>query len=156
MTPAERLREAARVLRWRASFATPGPWETFRRGDPDGPFGVTAEESGDIDPDIFDGAPRRGDATYIATMHPGVALALADWLDAEAQDRSHDPSEHDGSPSGYALRVADAVLGRFTEPASLFDMPRTVGSDPIKVIAGSREAAYDISIDIEWVVESGL
>ena len=46
--------------------------------------------------------------------------------------------------------------GRFTEPASLFDMLRTVGSDRIKVIAGSREVAYDISIDIEWVVESGL
>ena len=48
------------------------------------------------------------------------------------------------------------ALGRFTEPASLFDMPRTVGSDPIKVIARSREAARDIAMDIEWVVESGL
>lgn len=38
-------------------------------------------------------------------------LAVADWLDAEAQDQDHDPSEHDGSPSGYALRVADAILG---------------------------------------------
>ena len=57
---------------------------------------------------------------------------------------------------GRVMGIECDTRGRFTEPASLFDMPRPVGSDPIKVIAGSREAAYDISIDIEWVVESGL
>lgn len=117
MIPTERLRAAARVLRERAEDAATAhgiDWfasddalyrvqtETAdgRRGETHscsacGGIASTAEET----------------AAYIATMHPPVALALADWLDAEAQDRSHDPGEHDGSPSGYALAVADAVLG---------------------------------------------
>ena len=58
--------------------------------------------------------------------------------------------------SARVMGVECDSRGRFTEPASLFDMPRAVGSDRIKVIAGSREAARDIAMDIEWVVESGL
>ena len=46
-------------------------------------------------------------AAYIATMHPGVGLALADWLDRVA--------EHSGRYAGVlvddALRLADLILG---------------------------------------------
>jgi len=64
------------------------------------------------------GAPGEDDdAEYIATMHPGVALALAALLDAAADytvPDPHDPScdccpccERDRN----ALAVADAILG---------------------------------------------
>ena len=116
MNAVETLREAAKVLRERAGAAIPGPWET-RSGS------LIARSSSSprlmwpphatADAQMWEGQREQqaADATYIATMHPGVALALADWLDYEAQDQSHDPSEHDGSPSGHALRVAEAILG---------------------------------------------
>ena len=103
MSAVETLREAAKVLRERAEAATPEPWEVVGGGEyVQGPGILVAPD---------DGGVTTTDADLIATMHPGVALALADWLDAEAQDQSHDPSEHDGSPSGHALRVAEAILG---------------------------------------------
>lgn len=98
---AARLREAARVLRERAEAATPGPWEMFRD-----PIGIHVESGGE-----------RGliaDAVYIATMHPGVGLALADWLDTAANN-----AERNGWMAGYteamrgtsAVRIADLILG---------------------------------------------
>ena len=53
-------------------------------------------------------------ADYIAAMHPGVALALADWLDDEAGFIDAIKAHADGDPSvlaPHALAVADAVLG---------------------------------------------
>ena len=132
MSAAETLREAAKVLRGRAEAATPGPW-AVRAGNVEhyfpylGGYGVIA-------------SPLESDATLIATMHPGVALALADWLDAEAAVQgSMEPMaelvsvcvEQAGGPAGYvtighdddgnpqmhadsspaALRVAEAILG---------------------------------------------
>ena len=110
---ADRLREAAKVLRERAERVTPGPWEAFRRGDADGPFGVCAETVGDLDQDVYYGSGR-ADAIYIATMHPGVGLALADWLDTAANN-----AERNGWMAGYteamrgtsAVRIADLILG---------------------------------------------
>lgn len=50
-----------------------------------------------------------------ATMHPGVALALADWLDTTANDAQHvhDPLYNllTSTTVSRALLVADAVLG---------------------------------------------
>lgn len=105
MSAAETLREAAKALRDRAEEAPPGPWDHVV-----GASGDTAWVERRHTETIAVSANAAASA-YIATMHPGVALALADWLDAEAQDQSHDPAEHDGSPSGYALRVAETVLG---------------------------------------------
>lgn len=81
---ADRLREAARVLRERAEEATPGPWRD--------------EYSGRTGPVVMDAASRnaldhvakcshfrgRSDAAYIATMHPGVGLLVAELLDESA------------------------------------------------------------------------
>ena len=92
---AELLRKAASMLREQAKGATPGPWNT------DGPFWVDppgkpiSEMTVEARAGVTAGAERRlvmagtwdsrsEDATYIATMHPGVGLALADWLVSEA------------------------------------------------------------------------
>lgn len=115
---AERLREAAKVLRERAQAATPGPWgvidevDGIRAGQP---VVVSATKSGDryarrvvsvgqTRPHVQPAIPN---VAYIATMHPGVGLALADWLDRVAT--------HTGRYTGVmvddALRVADLILG---------------------------------------------
>lgn len=124
---ADKLRQAAKVLRERAESATPGPWEAYRRNHPlYGPiFGLH-----NIDPvaDLIDGDVvesqdvAAGDVDYIATMHPGVGLALADWLDTVGADEwAHGPSclipcdECDDDPyaphARRALAVADLILG---------------------------------------------
>lgn len=86
--PDETLRAAAGLLRARAEVATPGPWRYVNRE----PCGSTIEyavvqDSMDTlvaDCGVTEDEWATGDAHYIATMHPGVAAALADWLDAEA------------------------------------------------------------------------
>lgn len=105
ITP-ERLRSAATRLREVAGAATPGPWEAI----PDGPGDWPVEGGGNYlchsPDDGVRGGHDEGDATYIAMMHPPVALALADWLD----DTANEVESH-ATYSPDALRVADAVLG---------------------------------------------
>lgn len=103
-TPTETLRAAAARLRQVAGAATPGPWQYVIEA----PCGTVIEyayvEAGDdlvADCGAADDAETTADARYIATMHPGVAVALARWLDAEAV----------WGAKGYALNVARAVLG---------------------------------------------
>jgi hypothetical protein len=91
------LRKAAETLRERANAATPGPWAMGTTGIECGDhWHVLAFESMQAvchirsdDGDNEDQRPR--DAGYIATMHPGVGLALADLLDQIAKDREDDP-----------------------------------------------------------------
>lgn len=103
---AERLREAARVLRERLDRLE--PWE----GDEDTRGWV----------DEYGGIGTSYDMQYIATVHPGVGLALADWLDAAGADEwAHGPHcltpciECDDDPRAphvrAALAVADQILG---------------------------------------------
>lgn len=108
---ADRLREAARVLREVAAGAEPGPWEV--RGG-----GLIARASSSprfvwpphatADGQYWEGQREhnRATATYIATMHPGVALALADWLDDTATEVASGATY-----SQDALRLADLILG---------------------------------------------
>lgn len=141
MSAVETLREAAKALRERGAVPYGLPWT------PDGTGGVnTAADLEDecAGPTIYVNgglyANQNKTATYIATMHPGVALALADWLDAEVavQDTMQPLAElvsvcveQAGGPAGYvtighdddgnpqmyadsspaALRVAEAILG---------------------------------------------
>lgn len=87
--PAAVLRAAAKLMRERATAASPGPWRAMirgsegylvlrqdgtlrERGRPVGAFGCK-----DWDTD-------RADAEYVASMGPHVALPLADLLDLEA------------------------------------------------------------------------
>ncbi len=118
MTADEFLREAATLLRHRVSdevLIRPGPWvaEGFMVWADDRPV-----------------AESRGaswvEATYIAMMHPGVALALADWLDDEAaafENRRPGLSAVSGlfglvpeDTIKKPLAVAESILGRTWEP----------------------------------------
>lgn len=108
---ADRLREAARVLRERAEAASSGPWvafdshdEHYNTQDEAGwwwvwrkdalPFygGVMEMQSHPADcvvgacesTDGHSGEKERKDAEFIATMDPELAGDLADWLDHEA------------------------------------------------------------------------
>lgn len=117
---ADVLRRAAAVLRERATAATPPPWrESPVNGNrysalvadlphPERP-NVSA---GGWDWDDNYGGCLVGeslmshDRAYIATVHPGVGLALADFLDWAADDVN--PGD-DTEPAG--LDIARAILG---------------------------------------------
>jgi hypothetical protein len=103
------LRRAAKVLRERAEGATDGPW-TAATDDPemcavDAPSGRALVDVLLGDSDDRDEHPQAdADAAYIALMHPPVAIALADWLQAET------PWVDGGHVPVMALRVARAIL----------------------------------------------
>ena len=113
---ADKLREAAKVLRERAEAATPGPWYWEPPSPDDWPSadeslmssGAASKHGGDEvvlsgwghDASGISGSD--ADRAYIATMHPGVGLALADWLDAEAAAGCAPESAH---------HLADLILG---------------------------------------------
>jgi hypothetical protein len=127
VTPLEELREAATLVRERAQAATPGPWVHVGHGT-DGAFMgcgyviTDAEgcEGGDIAGPTGDLYPRGGysprdDMAWIASMHPGVGLALAAWLDelvrrAEAMDSERIGVFPDGT--NHTLAIARTFLGR--------------------------------------------
>jgi hypothetical protein len=105
-SPAELLTSAAKKLRLAATadYITPGPWISLDGGDrlirdpgshPGEPQYVVDEPMNNI-----------SNAEYIATVHPGVGLALAEWLDDAAEGDEH------GELSPYAVAVAQQVLGR--------------------------------------------
>jgi hypothetical protein len=136
---AERLREAAKVLRERAEAATPGRWgvgngdtvateveQVSRSGFR---FEHTIARLDDLDYDDDYAEPRSNDARpeddalWIATMQPSVGLALADWLDAVAQraeevastlapnSQAREPIVNSLLAFREAVAVADAILG---------------------------------------------
>lgn len=101
---AERLRAAASLLRERGEGAVGGPW-ILSGNEIYGPQGLISHPL------------KSANARYIATMSPPVALALADWLDAEAYlivgTESH-PDLHTTLNFGrmaHLEAVADAILG---------------------------------------------
>ena len=95
---ADELRQAAATLRERATNATYGG-HGWRLADLAGANEVWADRDA-AGYDAFmvattatrlnpnPGTRGHDAAAYIATMHPGVGLALADWLDAQATDAS--------------------------------------------------------------------
>ena len=110
---AERLRAAATLLRERAEAATPGPWEVLLSSTKHA-YGVWSLRGECV---TIDRATSRkhvdgANASFVATMDPTVALAVADWLDWMA-DRS---ASGNGIPAmrgqglAQALAVADAIL----------------------------------------------
>lgn len=118
---AKRLRQAAARLREVASSAdqTPWGWRPFG-GDPANLCRVVTYPEGEpwvvVAEDME--APN---AEYVATMHPPVALALADWLDSEEyrltryrrRSVSSGRALDDLIDNEFAdsLAVADAILG---------------------------------------------
>jgi len=105
-TPADELRTAAEKLRKLATHpdVTPGPWLCLDGGDRiihDGP----SIEFGPADYVVDEPVSNSANVELIAAMHPGVGLALADWLDSAAID-----AEQIG-PDPHALAVARAING---------------------------------------------
>lgn len=110
---AELLREAAALMRSRAQVATPGPWEAGER--------IVWRPSSIHDIDIVtDGDDGRGgvrspeNAEHIASWHPAVALAVADWLDAEADldECARSLGARGLTEDAHSVKVARAYLGR--------------------------------------------
>jgi hypothetical protein len=116
----EVLRRAAGLMRERAEAATPGPWRDFTYGDRMMHY-VDAGPNTNL---VASGAfGENADAAHIASWHPAVALAVADWLeeaadhlDVDLSDESLDicPTAREGaecSVVGRAVTVARAYLG---------------------------------------------
>jgi hypothetical protein len=121
---AETLREAARLMRERAEAATPGPWhsDTIQPRDcvvwgPGEKWLTNVADGSCRDPRhvvAFDQDAANSD--HIGGMHPLVALAVADWLDAEAEHAGACPSYvelEDLYPHAFA--VARIYLGESPE-----------------------------------------
>jgi hypothetical protein len=109
ITPADELRTAAETLRKLAATATPGPWEgvvdRHQRGEVNA--SVWADSIGYyVTEQISSGDRHEVDAAYIAVMHPGVGLLLAEWLMEEALELANDdfPGIH-----MRALKIARAI-----------------------------------------------
>lgn len=104
-TPADELRTAAEKIR-RLAMGAPAnnqPWRYAKGLPSDSVRTATGWEV------AYGDAP--GDLQYIAAMHPGVGLALADWLDREA-DHRHAVDVGQPIPGGeHALAVARQLLG---------------------------------------------
>lgn len=106
-TPADELRTAAEKLRELAAKATAGicpDWiySAVRHVARNCQIECSHDDHQDWGQPEWD---RYADSPYIAAMHPGVGLALADWLESAAVD-----AEQIG-PDPRALAVARAING---------------------------------------------
>lgn len=88
---ADQLRRAATKLREHAEVFERSPWKVVFWGDRGYPQRVT-DDRATVIAETFDGkhstdpvSPAASTPAYIALVHPPVALALADWLEAEAR-----------------------------------------------------------------------
>lgn len=114
MTPAEELRAAAKLMRERAEAATPGPWHPASRVWEQETFAAVLGPEGDGDhPRTWlmatgtNPVSREANASHAASWHPGVALAVADWLARFADPvYCYGPVEYDA-----ALNIARAYRG---------------------------------------------
>lgn len=127
-SPAATLRRAAEKIRKLAAQSTGAPWETTWRGQE---YHLDGYRDGDLEPisewtyAIATWEPEASEqraecdtanADYMAAMHPGVGLALAEWLDTVARHCADgyvccDSGEHRCETVAPALSVARAVLG---------------------------------------------
>ena len=116
----ETLRKAAALMRERAEAATPGPWvyayesvtvevDGCTCGTQGGPWGHESGCGLEL-PHVEASAP---DAEHIASWHPAVALAVADWLDAEADvdEVAREMGGRGHTEESQCVAVARAYLG---------------------------------------------
>jgi hypothetical protein len=109
----EEIRRAAALMRERAQAATPGPWRVGPEGS-EGSYllpslGGIRERSRFIG--ILNGRVQPEDghnAAHVASWHPVVALAVADWLDGTADATESEPEHY--PVDLQALAVARAYL----------------------------------------------
>jgi hypothetical protein len=104
---AELLRQAATILRERAEAATPSERWVRNHFVPDS-GSLHIERSKYIFSAVGGNA---ADRDYIATMHPGVGLSLADWLDAEATYAIECMTLSCDCPTTRATAVARLIVG---------------------------------------------
>ena len=115
---ADTLRRAAALMRERAEAATNYPWAASDPGTQWRHYDGQVTAIGfpdDFDPSICD-ALDNDDAQHIASWHPAVALAVADWLDDTANANERLAPLAALTPRGdvtnrKALAVARAYLG---------------------------------------------
>jgi hypothetical protein len=96
-TPAQELRAAAKLMRERAEAATAGPWHPApgnNVSDNVAAHGRLVIDGGghareDCKPVAY-GAALTADAAHMASWHPLVALAVAEWLEATARQADSD------------------------------------------------------------------
>ena len=100
---ADLLRRAAALMRERVKDAAPSPWREVGDGELLGCFAVVCCGSAE-----FNVAPAviPAHADHIASWHPAVALAVADWLDATAKTSAPYRAEFP-----HAVGVARTYLG---------------------------------------------
>lgn len=122
MSNADLIRRAAEVLREAAESATPGPWgvgngthlatevEQTSRGSFSARYSIAEMDEDDRESgwaqDENNPASPEADACYIALMQPSVGLAVAAWL----QDEANGCQTPDGEPTAHAVALAEAVL----------------------------------------------
>lgn len=97
---ADELRAVAAEIRAKAKAATPGPWIQDEWS--------VIEAGYESEVAHLDGHFRVADKNgpHIVAWHPTVALAVADWLDAEAAR-----SEHPFGPTGEAIAFVKVWRG---------------------------------------------
>jgi hypothetical protein len=110
-SPTSELREAARLMRERAEKATPGPWFVTSEAAQYGGLVAAPTEGFPYDAGyaghLIGESMSDGNREYVASMHPAVALPLADLLDSLA-----DMYEQRGmEPMPLPLAIARAYLG---------------------------------------------
>lgn len=103
---ADVLRQAAALMRSRAEAATgvAHHWRVARNSKPGAGFVACGGVHIAVTDEALTGGP--SNAEHIASWHPAVALAVADWLDREA-----DYADVRGIVAPPALAVATAYLG---------------------------------------------
>lgn len=139
MTAAEELRAAAQRLRELAGAATEGPWKIWRDVDHQG-FITIGDEAGVLTPErpVTDECNpvahvyTDGDADWITAMHPGVALALAAWLESVAA--RHEASVLAAKQIWCIAEHPDAVAWLTTGPGA----PRPEALAVARAIGGER------------------
>lgn len=109
----DELREAARLMRERACSATDSLWLADA-----GSYVNTPDDEADS---ICDTWGRQNNAAHIASWHPDVALAVADWMDYQAKTLEHNISEGSRPPGCHPTHPAFAVARAYLLDASAHD-----------------------------------
>ena len=114
MTPADELRTAAQKIRDAAEMAGSRPWAADHY--PEGTIVRPANSTHSLFRLAADGTRAAGTPNvaapigdYIATMHPAVGLALADWLEHEAT--GHEAVQSLGDLTAELLNVQMKRVG---------------------------------------------
>lgn len=107
LSPAETLRTAAEILRHTAQRATHEQGPRWMLGTTDTDKAAVVLDHPDQPTVLIQSYAERLEAVnaYLVRMHPGVGLALANWLDSAAEDAKQI------GPDFRALVVARQILG---------------------------------------------